>query len=81
MTFNRKDVFLTRVVLFFISYGLFVISITQCILYLNYRTLGYSWYAVIRFILQTTELYIALGSILIMISVIYSFDLSRSSSS
>ena len=68
---------MTRFVVFLLSYGIFVVAITQCILYLNYRTLGYSWYAVIRFLFQTTELYIALGSILIMISVIYNLGLSR----
>ncbi|MFF5996753.1 hypothetical protein AAGS61_18750 [Lysinibacillus sp. KU-BSD001] len=68
-----------RFVLFLLSYGLCVASITQCILYLNYRTLGYSWHAVIKFLLQTVELYIALGSLIVMFAVIYDLGISRSS--
>lgn len=70
-----------RYVLFLISYGLCIMSITQCILYLNYRTLGYSWSAVFKFLLHTTELYLALGSLIVLFSVVYDLGPSRSPSS
>lgn len=62
---------MTRFFLFLISYGVCVISVSNVLLYLNYRTLGYSWEAVISFILSSHELYIAIGSFFILFIVIF----------
>ncbi len=70
-----------RYMLFLMSYGLCVMSITQCILYLNYRTLGYSWSAVFNYLLHTTEFYLAIGSLIVLFSVVYDLGPSRSPSS
>lgn len=70
-----------RYVLLLVSYGLCVMSVTQCILYLNYRTLGYSWSAVFNFLLHTAEFYLAIGSLIVLFSVVYGLGPSRSPSS
>lgn len=46
---------MTRFLLFLISYGLMVVTITQMIFYLNYRSVGYSWNEVFSYILQTPD--------------------------
>ncbi|PYF06530.1 hypothetical protein BJ095_109103 [Ureibacillus chungkukjangi] len=65
-----------RFMLFLFSYGICVMSVGNLLLYLNYRTLGYSWSAVWAFIVTTNELYMAIGSIVILFILI--FDLSPS---
>lgn len=60
-----------RYIVFLISYGFTVLSFSNCILYLNYRTLGYSWPAVLSFIVQTAEFYIGLGSLIVLFIVVY----------
>ncbi|MDI7742864.1 hypothetical protein QMK38_12700 [Lysinibacillus fusiformis] len=65
-----------RFMLFLFSYGICVMSVGNLLLYLNYRSLGYSWSAVWAFIAGTNELYLAIGSIVILFILI--FDLSPS---
>ncbi|MER1984517.1 MAG: hypothetical protein ABS948_01365 [Solibacillus sp.] len=62
---------MNRFVLFLFSYGMCVVSCSHLILYLNYRTLGYSWTAVFYYILHAAELYIALGALVMMFIVVY----------
>lgn len=69
---------MTRFVLFLFFYGLSVMSISNMILYLNYRTLGYSWHAVLMYIVNGAELYMLLVAIGGMISVVYGLSPSRS---
>lgn len=65
--------------MFLLSYGLLILSIGNMILYLNYRTLGYSWAVVFKFLLHTTEFYMALGACIILCSVVIDFGFDRSS--
>lgn len=65
--------------MFLLSYGLLILSIGNMILYLNYRTLGYSWTVVFKFLLNTTEFYIALGACIILCSVVIDFGFDRTS--
>lgn len=69
---------MTRFVLFLFFYGLSVMSISNMILYLNYRTLGYSWHAVLLYIVHGAELYLLIVAIGGMISVVYGLSPSRS---
>lgn len=71
-------VFVTRFVLFLFCYGLCVMSVSNMILYLNYRTLGYSWHAVLLYIVNGAELYLALAALIGMFSVVYGLGPSRS---
>lgn len=73
-----KDGALTRFVLFLICYGLCVMSLSNIILYLNYRTLGYSWHAVLSYIVNGVELYLALAALIGMFSLVYVQGPSRS---
>ncbi len=70
-----------RYVVFLISYGLCVMAITNCILYLNYRTLGYSWQAVLSYIINRPEIYLAGICLAIMFIVVYDLIPSRFPSS
>lgn len=70
-----------RYVIFLISYGLCVIAITNCILYLNYRTLGYSWRAVLSYLINRPEIYVAGICLASMFIVVYDLIPSRSPSS
>ena len=72
---------MTRFFLFLFSYGLCVMNISHLILYLNYRTLGYSWRVVFMFLLQTVEFYVALGAFIILIIVVFDLNPLRSPSS
>lgn len=72
---------MTRFVLFLFFYGLCVMSISNIILYLNYRTLGYSWRAVLLYILHGAELYLLLLAVIGMFIVVYGLIPSRSPSS
>lgn len=65
--------------MFLLSYGLLILSISNLILYLNYRTLGYSWSVVFKFLLHTTEFYLAVGACIILCSVVIDFGFDRSS--
>ncbi|RQW75482.1 hypothetical protein EBB45_06435 [Lysinibacillus composti] len=67
-----------RFMVFLISYGICVVSISNLILYLNYRTLGYSWRAVANYMLGTTELYLAIVSLGILFILIFDLIPSRS---
>lgn len=69
---------MTRFVLFLFFYGLCVMSVSNMILYLNYRTLGYTWHAVLLYIVHGVELYLLLFAIIGMISVVYGLSPSRS---
>lgn len=65
---------MVRYMIFLISYGFTVLSFSNCILYLNYRTLGYSWPAVASFIIQTTEFYIGIVSFIVLLIVVYDLN-------
>lgn len=65
--------------MFLLSYGLLILSIGNLILYLNYRTLGYSWTVVFKFLLHTTEFYLAIGACIILCSVVIDFGFDRTS--
>lgn len=69
---------IVRFVLFLISYGLCVLAISNCIMYLNYRTLGYTWQAVFYFLLQTAEFYMGIIGLIILFGVAYDLFPSRS---
>lgn len=53
-------------------------SISNIILYLNYRTLGYSWRAVMLYILNSAEFYLAIATLGIMFIVVFALTPSRS---
>lgn len=69
---------MTRFVIFLFCYGICAMSISNIILYLNYRTLGYTWHAVLLYILNSAEIYLALGAIIGMFIVVYAPSPSRS---
>lgn len=69
---------LTRFVLFLFFYGICVMSISNIIMYLNYRTLGYAWRAVILYILNSVEIYLLCGALCGMFIVVYALSPSRS---
>jgi len=52
------------------SYGLLILSVGNLILYLNYRTLGYSWLVVFKFMVQTSAFYMAIGSAVVLCAVV-----------
>lgn len=60
-----------RFMIFLFCYGICVISVGNLLLYLNYRALGYSWSAVGSFILSTAELYLAIGSFIVLFIVVF----------
>ncbi len=63
---------MTRLFLFLISYGLVVISATQIIFYLNYRSLGYEWHQVFYFIIRTGDFaLLVVSGIILAITVAY----------
>ncbi|AVK98300.1 hypothetical protein FCT18_18585 [Lysinibacillus sphaericus] len=66
-----------RLFIFLMSYGLMILSIGNLILYLNYRTLGYSWSVVLKFIMHTTEFYIAIGACIVLCSVVLDFGFDK----
>lgn len=67
-----------RFILFLFNYGICVMSFGNLLLYLNYRTLGYSWPAVWAFILGTYELYLGIGSLIVLFILIFDLIPSRS---
>lgn len=77
----QRMVSIARFVIFLFCYGICVMSLSNIILYLNYRTLGYSWHAVMLYILNSVEMYLALGTLGIMFIVVYGLNPSRSPSS
>lgn len=66
-----------RFMLFLFSYGICVISISNLLLYLNFRTLGYSWRAVLLYILKAPELYLMMISLVVLFIVIFDLFPSR----
>ncbi|EON73460.1 hypothetical protein ABIA69_004198 [Lysinibacillus parviboronicapiens] len=68
-----------RLFLFLMSYGLMILSIGNLILYLNYRTLGYSWSVVFKFMVHTTEFYLAIGACIVLCGVVLDFGFERTS--
>jgi len=69
-----------RLFLFLMSYGLLILSVGNLILYLNYRTLGYSWIVVFKFMMHTTEFYIALGSAIVLGAIVLDLRIEKISS-
>ncbi|KMY29238.1 hypothetical protein ACZ11_19200 [Lysinibacillus xylanilyticus] len=59
-----------RLFLFLMSYGLLILSVGNLILYLNYRTLGYTWLVVFKFMAQTSAFYLAIGSAVVLCAVV-----------
>lgn len=68
---------LFRFMMFLFSYGICVISVTNLLLYLNYRTLGYSWSAVLFFIVRSHEFYLMIISLVIIFLLIFGLFPSR----
>lgn len=66
-----------RFMIFLISYGICVISVGNLLLYLNYLALGYSWSAVGSYLLTTAELYLAIGSLIVLFIVVFDLIPSR----
>ena len=63
---------ITRILLFLISYGLLVVSISHVIFYFNYRTLGYEWSQVFYFIIRTSDFaLLVISAITLIITVSY----------
>lgn len=62
---------LLRFFIFLISYGLLISSLTQMILYLNYRSLGYDWSAVFSYIVQTPDFYLLIFALVLLILSVY----------
>jgi len=52
------------------SYGLLILSAGNLILYLNYRTLGYSWLVVFKFMAHTSAFYMVIGSAIVLCAVV-----------
>ena len=77
---NRSD-YIFRLTVFLITYVITAFALTNCILYLNYRTLGYTWAAVIKFIMHTSEFYISVGGLIILFIIVYDLTPLRSPSS
>lgn len=69
-----------RLFLFLMSYGLIILSVGNLILYLNYRTLGYPWIVVFKFMMHTTEFYIALGSAIVLGAIVLDLRFEKTSS-
>jgi hypothetical protein len=59
---------MTRLFIFLISYGLIVITATQMIFYLNYRSLGYEWGEIVDYIVGSADF--ALFSIAVIILIL-----------
>lgn len=63
---------ITRIVIFLISYGLIVVTASQMIFYINYRSLGYSWDQVLYYILRTPDLKLFVAAaVTLVITVAY----------
>lgn len=60
-----------RFFLFLMSYGLVVISTTQLIMYLNYRTIGYAWSVVFYYMVRTTDFVIWLIALLLLLMSVF----------
>jgi hypothetical protein len=78
--FSRRD-YIFRLTIFLVTYFITALSLTNCILYLNYRTLGYSWVAVTKFIMQTGAFYISVIGLIILFIIVYDLIPLRSPSS
>lgn len=66
-----------RLFLFLICYGLLILSLGNLILYLNYRTLGYSWIVVFKFMVHTTEFYMAIGSAIVLCAIVFDLGFDK----
>lgn len=62
---------MTRFFLFLICYGLLVMSTSQIIIYLNYRSIGYEWDAVFYYIIRTADFMILVVSALTMMIIVF----------
>lgn len=62
---------MTRVILFLISYGLIVITVSNMISYFNYVSLGYDWSQIFYFILHTADFTLFVFSAVIIILTVY----------
>jgi hypothetical protein len=62
---------MTRIFLFLISYGLIVVTVSNIILYFNYRSLGYGWYQIFYFIIHTADFALLVISTIMIILTVY----------
>ncbi len=60
-----------RFCLFLISYGLVVMSTTQLMIYLNYRSIGYEWRVVFYYMVRTVDFFIWLISLFILVTSVF----------
>ncbi|CAM3099240.1 hypothetical protein FITA111629_03525 [Filibacter tadaridae] len=62
---------MTRLLLFLTSYGLIVVTISNMILYFNYRSLGYEWNPIFQYILSTADFKLFVLSVIVLILTVY----------
>lgn len=62
---------MTRLLLFLISYGLIVITVSQMIFYFNYTSLGYDWYQIFQFIVSSADFTLFIISVIMLILTVY----------
>ncbi len=69
---------MTKWILFGISYIFIVMSLLQILLYMNYFSLGYRWQTVWRFIIQTPDFALFVGSFIVLTFIVFYPGPSRS---
>jgi uncharacterized BrkB/YihY/UPF0761 family membrane protein len=62
---------MTRIFLFLISYGLIVVTVSQMILYFNFRSLGYDWHQIIYFIIHTADFALFVVAAIMIVLTVY----------
>ncbi len=62
---------MTRLFLFLISYGLIVVTVSNMILYFNYRSLGYEWQQIFYFIMHTADFTLFVLAAITLILTVY----------
>jgi hypothetical protein len=62
---------MTRLLLFLISYGLIVITVSNMVFYFNYKSLGYEWDQIFYFILHTVDFALFVISAITIILTVY----------
>lgn len=67
----KDDATMTRLLLFLTSYGLIVVTISNMILYFNYRSLGYEWNPIFQYILSTADFKLFVLSVIVLILTVY----------
>lgn len=62
---------MTRLFLFLISYGLIVVTVSNMILYINYKSLGYEWRQIIYFIMHTADFILFVLAAITLVLTVY----------